>query len=315
MARDVYFDPFGSYTQGYDKGTERQMQVETNRRAARDSDFNYNYMKPLEYNSALRDDAFGQYAVPGRRQLFDNSVAASGNDLYNANLGIADRFATDTGAFQPALNMQLQRFGISASPGQAIAQTAAPGAPQYNAPAPVARPQQQNVGAIFADAITRMGRPVTPQEAQYLAQRIGTDYGLSPEQMQAAIHAHNTGAQGEPYPGAYAPAPADATAQYNIAPPQSAPPQMGPQPGTVFRDAQGNIVSVVPNIQEQYLGRRLRPEFVQDRQFQYDARNEQFNQQRQIEQLKHDNEYNRLLHEQNMRNGAGTGTINGVSWF
>lgn len=71
MARQVYLDPFGSYTNGYDKGINRQMELETNRRQARAQDFDYNQMLPFRYNTAQRDDEVGAYGLGARKQLID----------------------------------------------------------------------------------------------------------------------------------------------------------------------------------------------------------------------------------------------------
>lgn len=79
MARQVYFDPFGSYVGGYDKGVQTEQNLQSNIRQARDNDFNYYNIKPLELNRLQRDDAVGQAAQPYRLMLprigYDNAVA------------------------------------------------------------------------------------------------------------------------------------------------------------------------------------------------------------------------------------------------
>jgi len=79
MARQVFADPFGSYTRGYDTGTQREMALQQGVRTARDSDFDYYNLAPLRLNTAQRNDAVEAAAQPYRLQLpaygFENARA------------------------------------------------------------------------------------------------------------------------------------------------------------------------------------------------------------------------------------------------
>lgn len=66
MAREVYFDPYGSYTRGYDQGTSRQMEVERNAREARNQDLNFYGLAPLQLDNARLENRFNNAAYPYR---------------------------------------------------------------------------------------------------------------------------------------------------------------------------------------------------------------------------------------------------------
>jgi hypothetical protein len=80
MAREVYADPFGSYVRGYDTGTQREMALQRGVRDARETDYNFYNIKPLELNTALRNDEIGAAAQPYRLKLlplgYQNAVAS-----------------------------------------------------------------------------------------------------------------------------------------------------------------------------------------------------------------------------------------------
>ena len=64
MARQVFFDPFGSETQGFNLGANTQMQAESGMRQARAQDYDYNNFAPLRLAAAQRQDQLGQAALP-----------------------------------------------------------------------------------------------------------------------------------------------------------------------------------------------------------------------------------------------------------
>jgi hypothetical protein len=88
MARSVYADPFGAYTNAYNTGVTAEQNVQQNVRAARDSDFKYYNLDPLTLQHAQRENSFEQYALPYRKELIpigvDNAKASSfGNAFTN----------------------------------------------------------------------------------------------------------------------------------------------------------------------------------------------------------------------------------------
>lgn len=89
MAREVYADPFGSYIQGYDTGAQRQMQQEQNVRAARDVDWNFYNMKPIELETAQRTNDFGAYADQYSRQMLPIGVDRARTSLFTDQFNAA----------------------------------------------------------------------------------------------------------------------------------------------------------------------------------------------------------------------------------
>jgi hypothetical protein len=83
MARQVYFDPFGSYTRGYDSGSQQEQQLQQNVRLARDSDYKYNVLNPLEFNKLQREDTLGANALPYQIKMlplgFNNALVENQN--------------------------------------------------------------------------------------------------------------------------------------------------------------------------------------------------------------------------------------------
>lgn len=82
MARQVYYDPFGSRLDGYRQGVADEVGVQGSVRQARNSDWNYNNVLPLALQTAQREEAYNQYADPYRRQ----------NTVYES-MGLGDKTA------------------------------------------------------------------------------------------------------------------------------------------------------------------------------------------------------------------------------
>lgn len=117
MARQVYFDPFGRYTEGYDQGTGRELQMQREGRQNRLADYQYNNFLPLQLRNAQREDTVGQAVMPyriaaaplsyeeQRAQLFGHQTA---NDLaVSRALGIGTPFAQHVA----------QYYGLNYAPG------------------------------------------------------------------------------------------------------------------------------------------------------------------------------------------------------
>lgn len=102
MARDVYFDPFGSFAGGYERGAQLEQQQQTQLRAARDSDYKFNTLNPLELQGLQRENYYGQrklpYDVAALPIAYSNAVV----DNQNKQLGFGQS-AAQYGSFGPLL--------------------------------------------------------------------------------------------------------------------------------------------------------------------------------------------------------------------
>ena len=98
MARQVYFDPFGSYINAYDKGVGRQMELESNRRQARAQDFDYNFMLPFRFKTAQRDDIVGAHGLEARKQMIDLGLETARYNNAVTGLGAYKQFGLALGA-------------------------------------------------------------------------------------------------------------------------------------------------------------------------------------------------------------------------
>ena len=104
MARNVYLDPFGTYTSAYDKGMGRQMEVEAGRRQARTADFDYNFMQPIRYSDASLANQYNQQALPYRVRDLGYGERNTRAGLFNNEYGIGQMLARDFGMVMPALS-------------------------------------------------------------------------------------------------------------------------------------------------------------------------------------------------------------------
>ena len=109
--RNIYLDPFGTYTSAFDKGVARQMDVEQNRRAARQTDFNYNYITPLDYSNARMANQLAAFNLPyqERNTVYGDQTAR--NNLYTSNLGVGAQTANLFGITSPVVNAAAQQYG------------------------------------------------------------------------------------------------------------------------------------------------------------------------------------------------------------
>lgn len=93
MARQVMFDPFGAYTGGYQRGVQQEAGLQEGIRQARDSDYKYYNLNPLELSRLQREDAVGVAAQPYRLQLpalgFQNARAETFGKQLEAGYGAA----------------------------------------------------------------------------------------------------------------------------------------------------------------------------------------------------------------------------------
>lgn len=93
MAREIYADPFGSYITGYDTGAQRQMAQEQNVRAAREVDWNYYNMKPIELATAQRNNEFQAYGDQFQRSMLPIGVDKARAGLFNDQFQASQPFS------------------------------------------------------------------------------------------------------------------------------------------------------------------------------------------------------------------------------
>jgi hypothetical protein len=246
MAREVYADPFGSYIQGYDTGVQRQMQQEQNVRAARDVDWNFYNMKPIELETAQRNNAFQAYADPYQRRMLPIGVDRARTELFTnqfnaamplSYLGLTGPAASAIGNYTGMgfVNSQDGTQFYNPNGGGAVGPTITPEG--FNSVYPVMREEQNRLSqedwlrryqiesqrqeAISKDAYARS---VAAQEAD-VARR--TQGGATGYTMGSPMFSFLWGAPpqssgqtvqgGNPYPGQY-PTPAPVAAPNYLAP-------------------------------------------------------------------------------------------------
>lgn len=177
MARQVFFDPFGSYAQGYDTGTQREMQMQDATRKARAQDFSYNYMLPFEYKNAQRQDELAAFGLPYQKNAIQYSDQLGQNNVYNSNQGIAKDFGIQYGITAPYTNTAFQRFNIT------------PHLDQYTTP-PAEPPQVTQARQHYLqnlDATTNAGGlPATPELRQRIAEETARYFNVDPRLVMAA---------------------------------------------------------------------------------------------------------------------------------
>lgn len=112
MARQVYFDPFGSYTRGFDTGAQRQMGLEDSVRRARSQDYDFNVLQPFRTAAIQRQDQLDTRAQPFKIGMlpigYQNARTNSALDQFKlAQLG-----AQTFGIADPLYNFGKQAFGL-----------------------------------------------------------------------------------------------------------------------------------------------------------------------------------------------------------
>lgn len=111
--RQVYFDPFGNYVQGFDQGAARQQSIESGVRTARAQDFDYNMLAPYRLNEARRADMLGEAALPYQTRALGTNEQRANNALFNENYGINQTLGRDFGVVQPLIQQMLDRYGLT----------------------------------------------------------------------------------------------------------------------------------------------------------------------------------------------------------
>jgi hypothetical protein len=113
MARQVFFDPFGSYVSGFDRGAGRQLQTEGATRQARAQDYDFNTLAPYRLAAMQREDQLGKTILPFQEQLAPFSLLNAQGNFYDAQLKRAGDFAQATNVVAPAANLMDRYFGVT----------------------------------------------------------------------------------------------------------------------------------------------------------------------------------------------------------
>lgn len=113
MARQVFFDPFGSYTQGFDQGAGRQIQTEGAARQARAQDFDFNNFMPYRLNEVKRQDELGNASLPVQKQLLNFTIPNAQANLYDRVYPQAVNAAQLLGVPAPLQDLMYKRFGLT----------------------------------------------------------------------------------------------------------------------------------------------------------------------------------------------------------
>jgi hypothetical protein len=102
--RDVYFDPFGSYTSGLEHGINQQLNIEQQTRANRGVDWNYNNINPITLETAQRDNTFYRDFEPQRREQANLALQGLRRQNATGELGFQQGVGQITGVTQPWLD-------------------------------------------------------------------------------------------------------------------------------------------------------------------------------------------------------------------
>lgn len=135
MARNVYFDPFGSYTAGIQAGVQDGMGLEQGARQAQLHDYNFQNFLPLQLQAARREEDFNKFFDPYRRQVAgygaERARMATGRDAFDF-AGLPARLF---GQVNPALTAMDQYWGVRGMPtgdgGMDFLDTQNPGQPSF----------------------------------------------------------------------------------------------------------------------------------------------------------------------------------------
>lgn len=112
MARQVMFDPFGSYTQGFDQGVGRQIQQEGAVRQARAQDYDMNVMAPYRLAAVQREDQLGRTTLPYQQALAPYALDTARANRYDTLSRQAGNFAQMFNTPAPLEHLAYQYFGV-----------------------------------------------------------------------------------------------------------------------------------------------------------------------------------------------------------
>lgn len=149
MARQVYFDPFGSYTQGFDQGAGRQIQTEGAARSARAQDFDFNNLAPYRVNAAQREDQLGKATLPYQEALAPFALDTARANRFDTQVKQGTQFAQLFNNPSQLEQAFYQHYGItpattSVEGGQPSTQLFQTGADGQSVPLGAAQPNLSN---------------------------------------------------------------------------------------------------------------------------------------------------------------------------
>lgn len=114
--RQVYFDPFGSYVAGLDKGIERQSLLEQRARENRSTDWNYFNIDPLKLETARRENAYQAWGEPLRRQVAQANAEQAVRGSTAGELDFQQKYGAPFGITQPYFDAYGRYSGINMQP-------------------------------------------------------------------------------------------------------------------------------------------------------------------------------------------------------
>jgi hypothetical protein len=113
MARNVYFDPFGSYAEGFDRGAGRQIQTEGAARTTRAQDYDFNTLAPYRLNAVQREDELGKTTLPYQQALAPFALDTARTNRFDAQVRQGKDFATLFNTPAPLEQLYYQHYGIT----------------------------------------------------------------------------------------------------------------------------------------------------------------------------------------------------------
>jgi hypothetical protein len=113
MARQVFFDPFGKATEGYNLGMQQEQNLQSNVRQARQSDWDFNQMNPYRLAATQREDILGAGALPFQLQMPAVGLEAAKTHLATEQQPLAADFYRTTGMASPWAAVYSRLFGMS----------------------------------------------------------------------------------------------------------------------------------------------------------------------------------------------------------
>lgn len=112
--RQVYFDPFGKYVEGYDQGASRQLQTEKAVREARDQDYEYRVNAPLRSQVLGSEARVNTTIEPYRVSMAQANSGIRQQEMASGGYGLAETAANDTN--DPSIAVQHMAIGMGLTP-------------------------------------------------------------------------------------------------------------------------------------------------------------------------------------------------------
>ena len=111
--RQVFFDPFGRATEGYNLGMQQEQNLQRNVRDARAMDYDYNVMAPYRLAGAQRQNVLDTNNLPYQLQMAPLALDEARTALATHQLPLGEQFARTTGITAPYLNTYAHAFGLT----------------------------------------------------------------------------------------------------------------------------------------------------------------------------------------------------------